>query len=154
FGAMPLSCCGAGPVIAEAAQWRLSKCSDSPGALSCSWIQPGAAAGGGGPPGAGRPGRAGAAQAAHACQGQLPVPGSGEISRGEPPAAPGCDAGLQPAQPAVAFLDRDAPPAPGALAAVIVAGEVIAGPAVGLCAVAGSPGQAVRAAADRGGGPD
>ena len=80
----------------------------------------------------GLPGRAGAAQAAHARQGQLPVPGSGEISRGEPPAAPGCDAGLQPAQPAVAFLDRDDPPAPGALAAVIAAGEVIAGPAVGL----------------------
>ena len=41
----------AGPVIAEAAQWRLSKCSDSPGALSCSWVQPGAAAGGAAPSG-------------------------------------------------------------------------------------------------------
>ena len=49
--AMRLACSRAGPVIAEAAQWRLSKCSDSPGALSCSWVQPGAAAGGAGPSG-------------------------------------------------------------------------------------------------------
>jgi hypothetical protein len=49
---MRLACSRAGPVITEAAQWRLSKCSDSPGALSCSWTQPGAAAGGAGPSGA------------------------------------------------------------------------------------------------------
>ena len=101
-----------------------------------------------------RPGRAGAAQAAHARQGQLPVPGSSEIFGGEPAAARGGEAGLQPAQPAVPFLDRDDPPAAGALAAAIAAGEVIAGPAVRPRAVGGSPGQAVRAAADRGGGPD
>ena len=57
FAAMRLACSRAGLVIAEAAQWRLSKCSDSPGALSCSWVQPGAAAGGAGPAcGAGRAG--------------------------------------------------------------------------------------------------
>ena len=42
----------------------------------------------------------------------------------------GGQAGLQPAQPAVPLLDRDDPPAAGALAAVIAAGEVITGPAV------------------------
>ena len=102
----------------------------------------------------GLPGRAGAAQAAHARQRQLPVAGGLEVFRRKPPPARGGDAGLQPAQPAVALLDRDDPPAAGALAAAIAAGEVIAGPAVRPRAVGGSPGQAVRAAADRGGGPD
>ena len=102
----------------------------------------------------GLPGWPGAAQAAHARQGQLPVSGSGEITGDKPGPARGGDAGLQPAQPAVAFLDRDDPPAAGALAAAVAAGEVVTGPAVGLRAVGGSPGQAVRAAADRGGGPD
>src|SRR5207342_202068 len=70
--------------------------------------------------------------------------------------APACcgDAGLQPAQPAVPLLDRDDPPAAAARAAPVAAGEVIAGPAVRLRAIGGSPGQAVRAAAGRGAGPD
>ena len=104
--------------------------------------------------GSGAGGRPGAAEAAHARQRQLPVAGGTEVFRRDPAPACGGDAGLQPAQPAVPFLDRDDPPAAGALAAAIAAGEVIAGPAVRLRAVGGSPGQAVRAAADRGGGPD
>jgi transposase len=57
---------------------------------------------------------------------------AGSSAAGSHPAA-GCgQAGLQPAQPAVPLLDRDDPAAPGARAVVIAAGEVIAGPAVGL----------------------
>ena len=66
-------------------------------------------------------GRPGAAQAAHARQRQLPVAGGTEVSRRDP--APACcgDTGLQPAQPAVALLDRDDPPAAAALAALVAA---------------------------------
>ena len=83
--------------------------------------------------------RAGVAEPGRSRERQLlAAAGPGEVGRGDP--APGSgDAGLQPAQPAVAFLDRDDPPAPGALAADIAAGEVIAGPAVGLRSVGRAP---------------
>src|SRR5260370_29787920 len=96
--------------------------------------------------------RAGVTDAAHSCNGQLLVTAGPEVGWGDP--APACrgDAGLQPAQPAVPLLQRYDPRAAGALAAVVAAGEVVAGPAVRLRSVGGSPGQAVRAAGSRGTG--
>src|SRR6266851_4304405 len=93
--------------------------------------------------------RAGVAEPAHSRERQLLIAaGPGEVRRGDP-AAGGGEAGLQPAQPAVALLHRDDPRAAGAFCRVVAAGEVVAGPAVRPGAVAGSEGQAVRAADGR-----
>ena len=106
-----------------------SKCRDSPGARSSSCVP--AAGPGGGEVRRHAPGsRPGAAEAVHARQRQLPAACVLEVCRRDPRLPAAVDAGLQPAQPAVPFLDRDDPLAAGALAAFIAPGEVIAGPAV------------------------
>ena len=78
----------------------------------------------------GRRRRAGMADAVHACERQLLITAGPEVGRGDP--APPCrgDTGLQPAQSAVPFLQRDDALAAGAFAAGVAAGEVVAGPGV------------------------
>ncbi len=92
--AMCLACSRAGPVIAEAAQCRLSKSSDSPGPLSCSWVQPGAAAGqaalAGGACGAGPVLPRRLMPARDSCQYPVPVKSSGVSQRRPAAAMPAC----------------------------------------------------------------
>ena len=97
FLASPAAMCRvwsrAGPVMADATQWALSKCRDSPGAGSSSCVWPGGAAG--------RETRvrglrlrAGAAGAAHPGEWQLLAATGPEVRRDEPAPACGGDPGL------------------------------------------------------------